>query len=73
MAFGKISVEVEGGELIALGNGCQFNKEGYLNTYTDTYFGKVLAIIKTDCNSDKVIIKAIDGIYNNELAIFPKR
>ena len=37
-----ISVEVKGGELVALGNACPFNRDGYLGTKTDT--GKRLSV-----------------------------
>ncbi len=56
---GKVNIKVDGGELIALGNACPFNMAGYLNDYTDTYFGEALAIIKT--NSEKLTVKANDG------------
>lgn len=65
---GKINVTVEGGELIALGNGCPFNMEGYLNAYTDTYFGEALAIIKT--HDDKVTIEAEDRRVMNKMSIY---
>lgn len=65
---GKIKVTVEGGELIALGNGCPFNLEGYLNEYTDTYFGEALAIIKT--HDDKVTIEAEDRRFMNKISIY---
>jgi len=39
---------LEGGQLLALGNACPFNKDGYSNSKTDTYYGKALAIIKPD-------------------------
>ena len=43
---GKMQVETEGGELLALGSACSYNEEGYLNDSTDTYYGEALAIIK---------------------------
>ena len=48
LARGKVNVKVEGAELIALGHACPFNAEGYLNDYTDTYYGRALAVIR--CN-----------------------
>lgn len=43
---GRMKAEAEGGELIALGNACPFNSEGYLNRETAPYFGEALAIIR---------------------------
>ena len=43
---GKIDLQVEGGELLAAGHGCPFNKEGYNNAYTDTYYGRAMAVVK---------------------------
>ena len=48
LARGKIEVKVEGAELIALGNACPYNPDGYLNNYTDTYYGRALAVLKCD-------------------------
>ena len=68
LAKDKISVEVEGGELLALGHACPFNKDGYLNNWTSTYYGRALAIIKPI--SDKVVIKAKSELYGeSELEI----
>ncbi len=43
---GRIELAVEGGELLAAGNACPFNKDGYNNPFTDTYYGRALAIVK---------------------------
>ena len=42
----KVYVEVLNGELVALGNGCPYSKDGYHNNFTKTYYGEALAIIK---------------------------
>ena len=62
LARGDIKVSVEGGELLALGNGCPYNERGYVTDITDTYYGEALAIIRPD--SDKVIISA-QSVYGN--------
>ncbi|MBQ9081618.1 MAG: DUF4982 domain-containing protein [Clostridia bacterium] len=49
---GMIEVSVDGGELLALGHACPFNKDGYLNDTTDTYYGEAMAVIKA---TDKLI------------------
>ena len=46
LARGEVRVQVQGGELIALGNGCPYNETGYLQDRTDTYFGEALAIVR---------------------------
>ena len=43
-----VHVEVGGGRLVALGNGCAYNERGYLQSYTDTYYGEALAIVQAD-------------------------
>ena len=43
---GDISVTVQGGKLLALGNACSYNERGYLTNSTDTYYGEALAIIQ---------------------------
>ena len=46
LARGRVSVSVEGGELLALGHACPYNEDGYLKSETDTYYGEALAIVK---------------------------
>ena len=57
MERGKIRVQVEGGTLLALGNGCPYNDHGYLGDTTDTYFGEALAIVRAE-NSEFVCLRA---------------
>lgn len=54
---GKIKVAIDGGELIALGNACPFNPDGYASDVTDTYYGEALAVIRAG-DAGKVTIKA---------------
>lgn len=56
---GVISVNVEGGELLAVGSACPFNTMGYMTGKTDTYYGEALAVIKA--TGDVVRIEASDG------------
>ena len=56
----KISVRVEGGELVALGNGCPFNRLGYLGDETDTYYGEALAVVRA--GERGFTLTASDGI-----------
>ncbi|HIR84959.1 MAG TPA: DUF4982 domain-containing protein, partial [Candidatus Galloscillospira excrementavium] len=55
LARGDIRVEVEGGELLALGSACPYNERGYLTDTTDTYYGQALAVIRADGSGDVTI------------------
>ena len=59
-----ISVEVKGGELVALGNACPFNRDGYLGTKTDTYYGEALAVVRAGENGFS--LTATDGHLRGE-------
>ena len=54
MERGKIELKVEGGELLAAGHACPFNADGYNNAYTDTYYGRALAVVKATGDIVKV-------------------
>ena len=58
----RIKVSVTGGELVALGNACPYNKDGYLGDETFTYYGEILAIVRAG-DSHKLTITAtgMDG------------
>ena len=56
----RISVRVTGGRLLALGNACPYNADGYLKQDTDTYYGEALAIVLAD-GSAPVELTAADG------------
>lgn len=51
---GEIKVEITGGELLALGNGCPFNLNGYLGDTTDTYYGEALLVMRADSQNVKI-------------------
>ncbi len=57
---GRIKVDVEGGELLALGHACPYNADGYVSDTTDTYYGAAMAVVRSLGGS--VSIKATDGI-----------
>lgn len=57
---GIISVSVDGGEILATGNACPYNKLGYLSHKTDTYYGCAMTVIKVG-DADKLKIYATDG------------
>ncbi|MCR5491707.1 MAG: DUF4982 domain-containing protein [Bacilli bacterium] len=63
----KIEVKVEGGNLIALGHACPFNKDGYKNDWTSTYYGAALAVIEPDGSGNKMRISAHCALGDAEL------
>jgi len=67
---GRISVRVKNGEMLALGNACPFNAEGYCNDYTDTYYGEALAVVKA--TGGTIGITATDGNLSGESNITVK-
>ena len=42
----RIKVSVKGGDLVAYGNACPYNPDGYLKDETFTYYGEALAIVR---------------------------
>jgi beta-galactosidase len=64
-----VKVSVKGGTLLGLGNGCSYNKRGYLTDVTDTYYGQALAIIKPDSQSEKIIVNAESNYGANSIEI----
>lgn len=56
---GHLSVHVTGGKLLATGNGCPFQKESFLTSETETYYGEAMAIIQA--TSPVIQIEVTDG------------
>ena len=56
LARGRIAVEVEGGELLALGHACPFNADGYLGADTDTYYGEAMAVVKAGMGGNVTVM-----------------
>ena len=54
----RIKVSVTGGELLALGNACPYNPDGYLRDETFTYYGEMLAIVRAG-NAGKITVTAM--------------
>lgn len=65
---GMVSVEVENGELLALGCACPYNPVGYNAGYTDTYYGEALAVVRAG-GAGKVLVRASDGTREGAAAI----
>ncbi len=63
----EISVEVEGGELLALGNACPFNPRGYMERTTDTYYGEAMAVVRA--GESGFTLRATDGERRGEAAV----
>ncbi len=66
----EISVSVEGGELLALGSACPFNREGYLGTKTDTYYGEAMAVVRA--GEQGFTLRATDGSLCGEATVAVK-
>lgn len=69
LARGKITLDIEGGELLAFGHACPFNDEGYHQTYSDTYYGEALAIIRP-LDKEHILISATSE-YGNVKTMIP--
>lgn len=65
---GEIRVEVQGGELVGLGNACPFNKRGYLDSATNTYYGEALAIVRAGSGSE-ITLSASDGGHQTAITV----
>ena len=68
MMRGKLKAEVEGGQLLALGNACPFNERGYLTEETDTYYGEAMAILRMG-DSGSMRLRVSDGTYSTGVQI----
>jgi beta-galactosidase len=55
LARGIVKTSVCGGRLLGLGSASPYNPDGYLNDYTDTYYGMALAVVKPDGPGEMVI------------------
>lgn len=55
-----LTVEVKGGRLLGLANACSYNKIGYKENRTDTYYGEALAVVQSDGSGD-VALLVTDG------------
>lgn len=63
-----LHVKVSGGTLLGLGNACPYNADGYLNDFTDTYYGEALAVVKADVPGE-MIFDVTDGTLNSSAKI----
>jgi beta-galactosidase len=64
---GILGVQVQGGELLALGNACPFNSMGYNSDKTDTYYGQAMAVVRA--TGDRVVITATDDVLKAQASI----
>jgi beta-galactosidase len=55
----KVLVEAENGELKGLVNACPYNKDGYWQNHTSTYYGRALAVVKAGVRGE-VTVKVMD-------------
>lgn len=65
---GLLTVRVEGGTLVGLGNGCPYNERGYTTDKTETYYGEALAIVRAG-KSGTVRLHVTDDTYETEIEV----
>ena len=63
----KVKVSVKGGKLLAVGNACPYNEEGYNGDSTYTYYGRALAVVKA--TGGNIEILATDGTLSGSAEI----
>lgn len=57
---GLLRVDVSGGQLLGLGNGCPYHERSYLGNVTDTYYGEALAVIRPE-KPGQIAVTVSDG------------
>lgn len=72
LARGRIQLNVTGGILLGFGHGCPFNKDGYLTSESDTYYGEALAIIKPHSTKIEVEASSKFDIGKATIKVLPK-
>ncbi len=65
---GRITLKVIGGELLAAGHACPFNPDGFNNGWTDTYYGRALAVVKAGSGAS-FTVTASDGQRKGTLTV----
>ncbi|OLA21922.1 MAG: glycosyl hydrolase family 2 [Faecalibacterium sp. CAG:74_58_120] len=65
---GKVTLTVEGGTLLGFGHACAYNEDGYLNTFSDTYYGEAMAVIAPAGNTE-IRLSAASEAGKNQLRI----
>ncbi len=65
LARADVKVQVSGGKLLGLGNGCSYTERSYLGDTTDTYYGEALAIVMPE---EKEITITAQSKYGNASA-----
>lgn len=68
----ELSVDVQGGELLALGNACPFNTRNYGESVTDTYYGEAMAVVKAQNRDITVTATTTDGALRGTATIYFK-
>lgn len=65
---GILKVDVTGGTLLGLGNGCPYNERSYLDSETDTYYGEALAVVKAG-KAGQMKVRVTDGRYSENVDV----
>ncbi|GFP77547.1 glycoside hydrolase family 2 TIM barrel-domain containing protein [Clostridium fungisolvens] len=63
-----LHIKVDGGTLLGLGSACPYNVDGYLNDYTDTYYGEALAVVKAE-EVGEIIFTVTDGKLSSSVKV----
>lgn len=72
LSRGEIQLSVSGGILLGFGHGCPFNKEGYLGSTSDTYYGEALAIVKPSDALIEIEATSNFGLGKVAIEVLPK-
>lgn len=64
----KITLNVEGGQLLGCGSACPVYELSYLGNVTDTYYGEALAIIKPG-EGDRIVLAAESSLGNASVTV----
>lgn len=64
----KVSLEVEGGELLAFGSANPRTEEGFISSEHTTYYGRALAVVRAG-DAQYISIKATSDLGNAEISI----
>ncbi|MFV0520341.1 MAG: glycoside hydrolase family 2 TIM barrel-domain containing protein [Lachnospirales bacterium] len=66
---GEVHIDVEGCDLVAVGNGCSFNKLGYVANTVETYYGEAIAVIRPSKGVKETKVKVYDGKVSSSIKL----
>ncbi len=65
---GILTVKISGGRLLGLGSACPYNRIGYCESRTDTYYGEALAVVLVETDRD-IELTVTDGKHTTKAVI----